>query len=150
MEYSLAAGVRAKVDRLRLRLRGWSDEDLAAMLRASRGASEDSDVKNERTRVERAMGASGVTRGERGVIGARGEEEADTVLIRGLTKVKGGGGTLLPPLASRTRHRKTARTTTYSSEILSVCLLVCGSCCVCSSHLCAEGWLERDRCGFVW
>eukprot|EP00752_Nemacystus_decipiens_P003898 g3578.t3 len=86
VEYSLAAGVRAKVDRLRLRLGGWSDADLAAMLRTSTGASEDADVKNERTRVERAMAAA--IRGGGWGNGARGEEEeADTVLIGGLTKV---------------------------------------------------------------
>lgn len=87
MEYSLAAGVRAKVDHLRLRLGGWSDGDLVAMLRTSRGASEDTDVKNERIRVERAM--AGSTRGGEAGSGGRGEEEeADTVLISGLAKVK--------------------------------------------------------------
>lgn len=86
VEYSLAAGVRAKVDRLRLRLGGWSDGDLAAMLHTSRGAGENTDVKNERTRVERAM-AGAAARGGEGGDGGRGEGEADTVLIGGLTKV---------------------------------------------------------------
>lgn len=86
VEYSLAAGVRAKADRLRLRLSGWSDRDLATMLAISRGDSEDEDVQKERIRVERAMtramggGGSGSERGSR-------QGAADTVLIRGLTKV---------------------------------------------------------------
>lgn len=93
VEYSLAAGVRARVDRLRLRLGGWSDGDLAAMLRTSRGASEDKDVKDERTRVERAMAGTTMEGGGEGIAGRDGsrgetEAEADTVLIRGLTKVR--------------------------------------------------------------
>lgn len=90
VEYSLAAGVRAKVDRLRLRLGGWSAADLAAMLRTSGGAAEDRDVKNERIRVERAMArtARGGGRAARRSGSAGEEEEADTVLIRGLTKVR--------------------------------------------------------------
>eukprot|EP00903_Cladosiphon_okamuranus_P005738 g5694.t1 len=88
VEYSLAAGVKAKVDHLRLRLGGWSDGDLAAMLRTSRGASEDADVKIERVRVEHAIAMAGSTRGgERGDGGGGQEEETDTVLISGLAKV---------------------------------------------------------------
>lgn len=91
MEYSLAAGgIRAQADRLRLRLGGWSDQDLAALLLSSRGAGEDKDVKDERERVDRAMatairGAAGAGAGGQGA----GGEEPDTVLIRGLTKVHG-------------------------------------------------------------
>ena len=55
VEYSLAAGVRGKADRLRLLLGGWSDGDVAKMLAASRGPSEDCDVKEERLRVDEAM-----------------------------------------------------------------------------------------------
>lgn len=89
MEYSLAAGVRAKADRLRLRLGGWSDRDLTAMLAISRGVSEDNDVRNERIRVERAMArAIGGGGGGRGGSGSGSRQGAgDTVLIRGLTKV---------------------------------------------------------------
>ncbi len=94
VDYSLAAGgIRAQADRLRLRLGGWADEDLAALLLSSRGAGEDRDVKEERERVDRAMATA--IRGRTGAGGAAGaggqggeEEEPDTVLIRGLTKVK--------------------------------------------------------------
>lgn len=92
MEYSLAAGVRGKADRLRLRLGGWSSRDLGAMLRTSTGVSEDKDVKDERERVDRAYSAAaeGWGRGQGGTAvgnGAGREGRADTVLIRGLTKV---------------------------------------------------------------
>lgn len=90
VEYSLAAGVRGKADRLRLRLGGWSDGDLAKMLAASKGPSEDCDVKEERLRVDEAMARA--REGSRGGVvpagvGGAGGVEADTVLIRGLTKV---------------------------------------------------------------
>lgn len=85
VEYSLAAGVRAKADRLRLRLGGWSDRDLAAMLAVSRGGSEDKDVRDERFRVEEAMTGATGSGGGGGGTGSR-QGAADTVLIRGLTK----------------------------------------------------------------
>lgn len=92
VEYSLAAGVRGNADRLRLRLGGWSDWDLAKMLAASQGPSEDCDVKEERLRVDEAMARA--REGSRGGVvpggvGRVGGVEADTVLIRGLTKVGG-------------------------------------------------------------
>lgn len=79
VEYSLAAGVRSKADRLRLRLAGWSNKDLADMLLQSRGDSEDADVRAERLRVDTAAGR------RRGAAAAAAM--ADTVLIQGLTKV---------------------------------------------------------------
>lgn len=79
VEYSLAIGLRAKVDRLRLRLGGWADRDLTTMLTISRGPSEDPDVKEERLRVDQAMAMARATEEETG---------ADTVLIRGVTKVR--------------------------------------------------------------
>ena len=86
VEYSLAAGVRAKASRLRLLLGGWSEHDLATMLAVSKGPSEDCDVKEERLRVDEAMArARDGYRG--GGVGGAGGVEADTVLIRGLTKV---------------------------------------------------------------
>lgn len=96
LEYSLAAGVRAKVDRFRLRLGGWTDHDLDEMLATSRGPKEDEDVKAERLRVDRAMSNredSGVTPGDgvRETKAGNDSEEGDgidTVLIQGLTKVR--------------------------------------------------------------
>lgn len=84
VEYSLAAGVRAKADRFRLRLGGWSDQNLAAMITASKGPDEDCDVKAERLRVDEAMTRA---RREGNGRGAR-HDDTNTVLIRGLTKVQ--------------------------------------------------------------
>ena len=102
LEYSLAAGVRAKVDRFRLRLGGWKDQDLDEMLATSRGPREDEDVRAERLRVDRAMSSRGDTRAmpEDGVREMKAENESetgdaiDTVLIRGLTKVRDVGAFL--------------------------------------------------------
>lgn len=105
LEYSLAAGVRAKVDRFRLRLGGWTDQDLGEMLATSRGAREDEDVRAERLRVDLAMSGRGGTRatpgnGVREEMKAGNETEAvdlvDTVLIQGLTKVKDVGASFSP------------------------------------------------------
>ena len=91
MEYSLAAGVRAKVDRFRLRLGGWTDQDLGDVIASSTDADEDRDVKAERLRVDQAMGRLGRSRAPPGNgdqdSTAETETGMDTVLIRGLAKV---------------------------------------------------------------
>lgn len=84
VEYGLAAGVRSKMDRLRLALGGWTRRDLDSMLSVSRGDSEDVDVREERLRVDGAMAEGGVGRAREGDEAV----ERDTVLIQGLTKVR--------------------------------------------------------------
>lgn len=75
VEYSLAAGVRSKLDRWRLWMGGWTTQDLDNMLAQSRGQEEDIDVRTERMRVDGA----GMGWAER--------RDAGTILIQGLSKV---------------------------------------------------------------